>query len=199
MGLFYIAAHTRNGYSNRMKYALALAMFLLPTLILAGVDQTGIYKSHDAQGNIIYSDIPTIGAEKITPPPISTVESGPDLRPAPAATDDKLTKPPTRYTSFKILQPANDDVIWDNQGSIPLSMTLEPALDTANGHGVWVYLDGKAIVKQSPSLVQPLSGIERGTHKIRAVIRDGTGKVLMRTRTISVHLKKHAIPRPIRR
>jgi hypothetical protein len=75
-------------------------------------------------------------------------------------------------------------------------MKLDPELDTDNGHSIWVYIDGKAVVKKSPSLVQPITGIDRGTHKIRAEIRDGAGKVLKRTKTISVHLKKHAIPKP---
>lgn len=174
-------------------------MLLSSVLTLAIPVSAGIYKSLDAEGNTVYSDTPSIGAEKITPPPISTIESGPALEPAQPGTEDQSTKPPTSYTRFSISQPKNDDVIWDNQGSIPLSMTLEPALDTANGHGVWVYIDGTALVKKSPSLVQPISGIDRGTHRIRAEIRDGADKVLMRTKTISVHLKKHAAPQPARR
>jgi len=179
-----------------MRLTLIILFYLLPALALAGLDKAGIYKSLDAEGNIVYSDTPTIGAEKITPPPISTFKSGPGLKPAKPVADDKTAKPPTSYTSFSILQPENDVTIWDNQGSIPLSMKLDPELDTDNGHSIWVYIDGKAVVKKSPSLVQPITGIDRGTHKIRAEIRDGAGKVLKRTKTISVHLKKHAIPKP---
>ena len=180
-----------------MSRTIALLLLLLPMLALAGPDKTGIYKSVDAEGNIVYSDTPTVGAEKITPPPISTIESGPALEPTQAAAKDENAKPPTSYTRFSILQPANDVTIWDNQGSIPLSMELEPALDTVNGHGVWVFVDGKAVVKQSPSMVQPISGIDRGTHTVRAEIRDSTGKVLKRTITITVHLKKHTIAKPV--
>jgi len=179
-----------------MRCKLAILILLLPALALAGPGGTGIYKSLDAEGNTVYSDTPSIGAEKITPPPISTIEPGPKLEPGLPDTENKDAKPPTSYTRFSIVQPGNDDVIWDNQGSIPLSMALDPALDTANGHGVWVYVDGRAMVKQSPSLVQPISGMNRGTHTIRAEIRDSAGKVLKRTGTISVHLKKHNAPKP---
>jgi hypothetical protein len=182
-----------------MKHAFALLLFVLPALTLAGLGNTGIYKSVDAEGNIVYSDTPTIGAEQISPPPISTIKSGTDFKPLQPDAEEKTAKPPTSYTSFSIQQPANDVTIWDNQGSIPLSLKLEPELDTVNGHGVWIYIDGKAVVKQSPSLVQPITGIDRGTHMVRAEIHDSAGRMLKRTKTITVHLKKHAIPRPATR
>ena len=75
-------------------------------------------------------------------------------------------------------------------------MELEPPLDTENGHSIWVYVDGAAVVSKSQSLVQPLSGIDRGTHKIRAEIRDEKRKTLKRTQNIIVHLKRTStIPR----
>jgi hypothetical protein len=179
-----------------MRYIFSILLFVLPALTLAGIDTTGIYKSLDAQGNIVYSDIPSIGAEKITPPPISTIKSDAVLKPEQAVVEDKKARLPTSYTSFSILQPENDVTIWDNLGSIPLKLNLEPQLDTASGHGVWVYIDGRALVKKSPSLVQPITGIDRGTHMIRAEIRDSAGKILIRTKTIKVHLKKHTVPKP---
>jgi hypothetical protein len=178
----------------------------ISAIIFAGVAAAEFYKSVDEQGNIIYSDTPTPGAEQLKPPPISTVEG----RPAPVkeekaeagagadqqAGDEPAKKPPTRYTKFSIVQPKNDDTIWDNTGAIPVSLQLEPPLDTENGHSIWVYVDGMAVVSKSQSLVQPLSNIDRGTHKIRAEIRDEKRKTLKRTQNITVHLKRTStIPR----
>ena len=184
------------------KYALLL--LTLAVMIYGGIADARFYKSVDEQGNIVYSDTPTIGAEQLTPPPISTVES----RPVPkesgkeaqktgeAGTEEPAKKPPTRYSKFSVVSPQNDATIWDNNGSVPVSLLLEPPLDTENGHSVWVYVDGKAVVRKSQSLVQPLSGIDRGTHKIRAEIRDENRKTLKRTQNITVHLKRvSAIPR----
>jgi hypothetical protein len=172
-------------------------------IIFAGIAAAEFYKSIDEQGNIIYSDTPTPGAEQLKPPPISTVEG----RPAPVkektaeadagqAGDEPAKKPPTRYTKFSIVQPKNDDTIWDNTGAIPVSLQLEPPLDTENGHSIWVYVDGTTVVSKSQSLVQPLSNIDRGTHTIRAEIRDEKRKTLKRTQNIIVHLKRTStIPR----
>jgi hypothetical protein len=179
-----------------MKRIFTILLLLLPVLSLADQGKADIYKSVDSHGNVVYSDIPSIGAEKITPAQISTVDRGPSLTPEQTTTKDEAAKPPTRYIKFSILQPKNDVVIWDSQGSIPLTMMLEPDLDTENGHGVWVFIDGKAIIKQSISLAPPISGIDRGTHTVRAEIRDSAGKVIKRTKMISVHVKKHAISSP---
>jgi hypothetical protein len=180
-----------------------LLLLTSAALIYGGLADARFYKSVDEQGNIVYSDTPTPGAEQLTPPPISTVES----KPVPKKTDEEAQKtgeegteeakkPPTRYTKFSMVTPRNDDTIWDNNGSVPVSLALEPPLDTENGHSVWVYVDGKAVVRKSLVLVQPLTGIERGTHTIRAEVRDESRKTLKRTKNVTVHLKRaSAIPR----
>lgn len=167
-------------------------------LVLGSAAHADFYKSVDADGNVVYSDTPTEGAEQVKLPGLSTFEA---VKPAPAEKnkdgEDAEAAPkntPTVYARFSIQQPENDMTIWDNNGSIPVSLALEPALDTENNHTVWVYVDGRAVVKESNSLVQPLSNIDRGTHKIRAEIRSGK-KVLKRTRTITVHLKRASTQR----
>jgi hypothetical protein len=173
-------------------------------MIYSGITSAKFYKSVDEHGNIVYSDTPTVGAEQLTPPPISTVES----KPVPKATaeeaqktdeagaEEPAKKPPTRYSKFSIVTPQNNATIWDNTGAVPVSLLLEPPLDTENGHSVWVYVDGKAMVRKSQSLVQPLSGLDRGAHKIRAEIRDENRKTVKRTQDVTVHLKRaSSIPR----
>ena len=186
-----------------MKIRQSLLLVSSVALFAAGPASAQFYKSVDEEGNIVYSDTPTPGAEKLKPPPISTVEG----RPAPeqpseaeAAGEDTgeepAKKPPTKYTKFAIASPGNDATIWDNTGAVPVSLVLEPPLDIENGHSVWVYVDGKAMVRNSQSTVQSLSGIDRGTHKIRAEIRDPNRKTLKRTGNITVHMKRvSTIPR----
>ena len=173
-------------------------------MIYASIADARFYKSIDEEGNIVYSDTPSPGAEQLTPPPISTVESKPVPKKSDTATDksdeagteEPAKKPPTKYSKFSIVTPSNNDTIWDNSGAVPVSLLLEPPLDTENGHSVWVYVDGKAVVRKSQSLTQPLSGIDRGARKIRAEIRDENRKTLKRTQNITVHLKRaSSIPR----
>ncbi|UCB54109.1 MAG: DUF4124 domain-containing protein [Thiotrichales bacterium] len=187
-----------------MKTKTVILMLSSAILISTGIASAQFYKSVDEQGNIVYSDTPTPGAEQLKPPPISTVDSLPkpepstdtEAKPGEETGEEAEKKPPTRYTKFSIVSPQNEATIWDNNGSVPVSLLLEPPLDTENGHSVWVYVDGKAFVRKSQSMVQPLSGIDRGAHKIRAEIRDEKRKTLKRTNNITVHMKRaSAIPR----
>jgi hypothetical protein len=199
-----VALVSNYDYALGMNMKHAILMLSSAALLFAGTVAAQFYKSVDEQGNIVYSDTPTPGAEQLKPPPISTVEGRPvqqettatDTTTEPQADEEAAKKPPTRYTKFTILQPENDATIWDNTGAVPLSLQLEPALDTENGHSIWVYVDGSAVVRKSQSLVQPLSNIDRGTHKIRAEVRDEKRKTLKRTQNITVHLKRaSSIPR----
>lgn len=187
-------------YALHMKRKYTFLMLAAAIAFVASVDAR-FYKSVDEEGNIVYSDTPTPGAEQLTPPPISTVpgravEAPTETTATEENGDEAAKKPPTVYTKFSMVTPRNDDTIWDNNGSVPVSLTLEPALDTENGHSVWVYVDGKAVVRKSLVLVQPLTGIDRGQHTIRAEIRDASRKTLIRTRNVTVHMKRtSAIPR----
>jgi hypothetical protein len=200
-----VALVSNYDYALGMNIKFATLILSSSVIIFAGVAAAEFYKSVDEQGNIVYSDSPTPGAEQLEPPPISTVESRPVVKEETTegeatadeqAGDEPAKKPPTRYTKFTIVQPKNDDTIWDNTGAVPVSLQLEPPLDTENGHSIWVYVDGSAVVRKSQSLVQPLSGIDRGTHKIRAEVRDEKRKTLKRTQNITVHMKRAtALPR----
>lgn len=186
-----------------MNAKFALLLLTSVTLIYGGAAGARFYKSVDEEGNIVYSDTPTPGAEQLTPPPISTVESKPvpkepqaDAEKTGEAETEEARKPPTKYTKFTMVTPRNDDTIWDNNGSVPVSLALEPPLDTENGHSVWVYVDGSAVVRKSQVLVHPLSGIDRGQHTIRAEVRDAKRKTLKRTKNVTVHMKRaSSIPR----
>ena len=199
-----VELETYNVYALSMNTKHRQLLLLSVVFLLAGAASAEFYKSVDEDGNIVYSDTPTPGAERLKPPPISTVESLPkpeqpsetEAKAGEEAGEEAAKKPPTRYTKFAIASPGNDATIWDNTGAVPVSLLLEPPLDIQNGHSVWVYVDGKAVVRKSQSMVQPLSGIDGGAHKIRAEIRDENRKTLKRTQSITVHMKRtSSIPR----
>jgi hypothetical protein len=172
--------------------------------LTSGTALAKLYKSIDEQGNVVYSDTPTPGAEQLTPPPISTVpgrkvERPAESKPGEEGEEKPAKKPPTKYTKFVMVTPKNDDTIWDNNGAVTLSLTLEPPLDIENGHSVWVYVDGNAVVRKSQALVQPLTGIDRGAHTIRAEVRDANRKTLKRTKNVTVHMKRASALSPNRR
>ncbi len=163
-------------------------------LSLSFVSHAGLYKGLDAGGNVVYSDKPFENAEIMTPPPISVVDA-PKIKPKPIAEKEETDEKETRYTRFNISSPKNDQTIW-NESQLMVTTKVNPALNTALGHTTWLIMDGKALVKKSQSMSLLIGRADRGTHTLQAQIRDKKGKILKRTKSITVHIKNSVVPRP---
>lgn len=156
-------------------------------MLLAGTcpANAALYKGLDAEGNVVYSDRPFEAAEKFTAPAISVVET-PESKAVKKATEDE--KPAEfKYTDFDIASPANKETIR-NQPDVVVSLKLKPGLNEAESHSIWLLLDGKAVVKNAKSLSLPLGRLNRGAHEIQAQVRDGNGKIVLRTRAVVVYI-----------
>ena len=92
------------------------------------------------------------------------------------------------YKSIKILQPEADGVVRSNEGKVPVTIALEPALQ--QGHRVALHIDGKAVQGAFDGLAIELSGIERGTHSVRASVSDADGKLLIEAPAVSFTLRQ---------
>jgi len=154
----------------------------------------GLYKGLDAEGNVAYSDEPFDNAEKLTLPPISVVDA-PRIKPEPIAEKEEVDENETKYTRFSIISPKNNATIW-NESQLVVSTKITPELNTALGHTTWLIMDGKALVKKSQSTSLLIGRADRGEHTIQAQIRDKKGKILKRTKSITLHIKNTVISKP---
>ena len=166
---------------------------LLITLIFSFTVHAGLYKGLDEEGNVAYSDTPFENAEKITPPPISVVDA-PKVKPRQEVVEEEK-QAETKYTKFSITAPKNDQTIW-NEPALTVSLQLSPALASAEGHNIWLMMDGKALVKRSQSLSLQIGRADRGSHTLQAQVRNKKGKIIKRTKSIMVHIKNTVITRP---
>ena len=99
---------------------------------------------------------------------------------------------------LQISYPEPDSAFWDNQGNFTLRLTLEPALDSAAGHRVRVYLDGEPRGTTS-NLQWRFTGVNRGTHSVRAEVIDEAGESLIQSETVSFHLHQQSVNLPARK
>lgn len=172
-----------------LKSTLTLCLLLLSISASAG-----LYKGLDADGNTVYSDKPFDNAEKITPPPITVV----DAPKVPAKTEsvtEKETVADTSYKSFRITSPKNNATIWNNP-DLTIQLTVTPKLNTQAGDNIWLLLDGKTIVKNSKSLSIPVGRYDRGEHKVVAQLKNKSGKTLMTSNAVTLHIK-NSVARPV--
>ena len=121
-------------YAEPMRILLLIIYFCLSLPILA----KDVYRTVDDQGNVVFSDTPVEGAEKIRVDEIQTI--------APDEVPKFVYTPPPEvvetYSKLEIVSPENDSVIQSDEGNVTVSAVLEPALNLRAGHYLVLYLDG---------------------------------------------------------
>lgn len=157
-------------------------------LLLALPVSAGIYKSVDEDGNVVFSDQPSAGAEEIEKKEIMTVPATvPDID-FSRGENEKSAKEP--YESIAITSPANDSAIRDNAGNISVNVTTKPAL--GNGHQIVIYMDGTEVARD-PVTSFDFQNVDRGTHTLAAAVVNNDGKELKRSDEISFSVLRHSV------
>ena len=185
-GKLDVASHGWLHYPSGMNRKILFALLLLP-----GLAHAVICKSVDSEGVVSYTKVPASECpEPVKLPAYSTFES----RPIPPGTEGASVDPAAGEVSFegyktiKILQPEADGVVRSNEGKVAVTIALEPAL--RQGHRVALHIDGKAVQGAFDGLAIELSGIERGTHSVRASVSDADGKLLIESPAVSFTLRQ---------
>ena len=161
--------------------------------LAAGSVQAGkIVKYTLSNGQVIYSDTPppeAASGEEVTVEPLQTftpprTPSFEGSMPSDAADES------AGYEAFTVTSPENDTTIRDNGGNVRVSLTLSPGL--RSGHSIEIYMDGKAIGSgNSTSLT--LTDVDRGTHTVRATVKDGDGREIARSNSVIFHLRRGGV------
>ncbi len=163
-------------------------LLCLPLLLSCLSVQAQIYKTVDADGNVVFTDSPGVNqqAETVDIKVPNTIDATPvtPYQPAPAAEEE------AGYQSLSI-SPAHDSTVRSNTGDFAVSISVNPPLQP--GHSVQLYLDGQ---RQNGSGTRyQFTNIDRGSHQLRATVVDGNGKVLIE-QTNPVHVQRTTAPRP---
>ncbi len=142
-----------------------LAAILLATAVQGS--QADIYRKIE-DGQVIFSDHPFDGAEKIDLPPLNTVPA--EVAPAQGSALDAAPAAAADY-QVKILSPVDQQTYGYDQ-AIALQSKVEPALHHGD-HRVWV-LDGRPL----PPGEHQIRALERGQHGVQLQIFDQHQKLL---------------------
>lgn len=176
-----------------MKYTF-IGLFLY---FLSSGLQAGLYKGLDENGNVVYSDKPFQDAKEISPPSISVVNptAVPKKTEAkPATTENTKSDTATKYRHLGITSPKNQQTIWNNK-SFTVTVTASPDLNTGAGDYLQLLVDGKTVVKKTRKRSISVGYIERGQHRLQAMIRNRQGKVIKRSKAVTVHIKHTVKPK----
>lgn len=174
-------------YAASMRILLLIIYFCLSSPVLA----KDVYRTVDEHGNVVFSDVPVEGAEKIRVDEIQTIAPGEvpkfEYTPPPEVVDT--------YSRLEIVSPENDSVIQSDVGNVTVSAVLDPALNLRAGHYLVLYLDGKeAASGTSPQFI--LSEMERGTHTLNLAVVDQSGSQMISSPAVSFTIYQYSVPKP---
>lgn len=171
------------------------AMLLVFCALTAFAAQAQIYKKVLPDGSVVFTDEPSLDAEPIQVQPLPTYKappSEPKAQDAPAASPEPVTNQPVVYKRFAIETPAHDATIRDNSGNVTVTLALEPALATDQGHTLSLLLDGNLVAQGGTATSVNLQAVDRGSHTLEALLVDLQGKTLRRTAPVLFHLMRHS-------
>lgn len=178
--------HTREAAPPPVFITLICFLLFALTSVYAWSDGTRVYITRDANGNPVFSDTPTAGAETHDIRPVTTVPSV--ALPAPAPTKTSTQAANREYQRLTIISPAD-------QSNIPagladqLTLSLQLTPDLQKGHTI-VVLDNGAELSRGAKLDFSLTHLVRGEHRLTAEVRAANGEVLIRSLPRSIYIQR---------
>ncbi|MCR9278163.1 MAG: DUF4124 domain-containing protein [Pseudomonadaceae bacterium] len=175
---------------------LLLAGLLAACCISVGAEERTIYRTLDANGNPVFTDMPPRQGQSAEEIKI-TVTSGNSYASSAARTpytgNSASSEAPTTGASYSldIISPANDETIRDNAGSVSISAATTPAL--RRGHSLRLVMDGTLTDLPADGTVFDLSNVDRGTHTIAVAVVDRAGNVLAQGQPSTFHLQRYSV------
>jgi len=178
---------------------------------LGGHAAERIYKTVDADGNVVFTDVPPKEGERSQAVDVQSTntfdetagmpaaESQPtqtwrtDAAPEENSDDDADAAPRYQYTTFMIVSPEDDAPVRENAGNVTVVVAVEPSLRTDDN--VRVLLDGQP-EQEGHQLSFELTNVDRGTHAVAAEVVNKQGQVIQASQAVTFHLLRAVAPRP---
>jgi len=168
-----------------------LILLIVALGVLGSIASADVYRWVDEEGNVIFSDTPRAGAEKVELKP-TTIIPGKPLDTGMEESVANVVAVPLPYSSVTVVAPAADETLRDQQ-TVAVDVSTEPALQVDFGHKIQLYVDGAAFGAPTAAGHFSLPTVERGTHQLAAAVVDASGAELARSTTSVFHLHKTSI------
>lgn len=180
---------------------IRMAIFVGLAFTAAAADQ--IYRTVDADGNVVFTDVPPANAtgepagKAVDLPPSNTYQSE---TPPPAQsqpeTDESTAEPAAAsyYDDLSIVDPTNDQTIRSNNGDMLIQAVVDPPL--RSDHRLLLTFDGAPTDMQANGGVFELTNVDRGTHTAAARIVDANNEVVMESQPVTFTVQRYHLPPP---
>lgn len=152
------------------------------------------YRLVDENGVVHYSDRPMPGATQVELAAGQGVTVRPSARQAPSQPPAPQAAPGPLYETFNVLQPAQQETLWNIGALLDVGLELSPGLEP--DHHIGVYLDGQLIDLETRSMEFTLQDVFRGIHTLQAVVLDANGEDVLRSLAVTFMVQQTSIQNP---
>ncbi|MCK5386041.1 MAG: hypothetical protein KAJ39_02575 [Gammaproteobacteria bacterium] len=160
-----------------------LILSLICIFISVSVTAETVYKKTNPDGSVEFTDQKSTDSEEVKIRKPTTFQA-PRL-PALNLPTKKLS--PTFNYQLTINQPVNDAVIVGKM-DVSVSVSVQPALLSGQGHQIRYELAGQSIVSRNMS--ETFKNVDRGTHNLSVSIIDAKGSVVSPVASSVFHMKR---------
>lgn len=151
-----------------------------------------VYKHVGEDGVVEFSDRAESRSQVIKIPKANTY-AAPKIKSSSADNDEKqVSENPVADYQLAIVSPTNEQTLRSNNGSVAVSVSVSPALQTDLGHQLELFVDGKSQGKQSGGSYA-LQNMNRGKHSVIAKVVSRSGGVIQTSRAISFFIQRYSI------
>ena len=153
-----------------------------------------VYRWHDEQGRVVYSDEYVPGAELVDVSDLPTYTPTPILQPVvDLEKDDSTEEELVPDYQLSITSPEHDQTVRANDGNLDVTIELTPDLDNEKrGDQLIVLVDGQQQGSAISEINFKLTNIDRGTHTLTVSVVDSDGRILKISKAVTFHLQRHA-------
>ena len=151
-----------------------------------------VYKSVDANGKITYSDAPT--GTKIDPVDLPQINTTPAVK----ASVHNSPAPKQQAASYRvsIVSPSQGSEILAGQRDLSVMADVQPAL--GNGYSAQLYMNNSAYGGAQPSTSFVITEVARGEHQLSVAILSPTGKIVARSNSVTVYVRRPGLRKSAR-
>lgn len=167
-------------------------LLLLLALAAGQAGAAPIYKTTDAQGNVVYTDDPQgRPAEVVDLPDLTIVPATEITGPVPGSAETREEALPP--LELELLAPEQEATVRSNTGDVEVVARVNRSPD--EGDRFEVLIDGSVRGRNAGGTFA-LTGIDRGAHQVRVQLVDADGEVVARSpeHTFFLHQRSRLNP-----
>ena len=169
-------------------------LFTLISLAAGVTLAANVYRWVDENGVVHYSDQPHANAQKVHIEDPQTYKAAP----VPAGPQGPLTppaQPPPTYRGCAVSDPA-DEQSYANVDALTVRVSTDPTM-LFEGDQIYLVLDGQTLNGGAPTGASyTLTPVDRGTHTVQAVIKDGRGALMCQSPPVTFHVHQSSVLNP---